>query len=48
MRHTLAHVLDILEDDLAHLVGVIAGGMTFGAILAAAWWSIWALTMMLR
>ena len=47
----LARIIDIIEDaqdDLTHLVGVIGGGLTFGAILGAAWWSIWALAVMLR
>ena len=51
MRNLARHIIDVLEgaqDDLAHLIEVIAGGMTFGAILGAAYLSIWALAVMLR
>jgi hypothetical protein len=51
MRQLARHIIGILEesqDDLAHLIEVIAGGLTFGVILGAAYLSIWALAVMLR
>jgi len=51
MRNLARHIIDSIEDaqdDLAHLIEVIAGGLTFGAILGAALWSTWALAVMFQ